>query len=360
MSRTNIVLIAVLVALGGMLLFLEKPWAQDRFESSSTRVSKAIFENFDATKAASIEIKQGANEVKLKKAAQGWVIPSLNDFVANENAVSGLLSRVRSMNRNDLVTNDPAQHDRYRVTDAAAPRVKISDADGKVLAEFLQGKPYIDLEQAKQTMRMSDLDGFVRAAGSNEVYRTSSYEALEPVKINDWLPRNLFKFEPTAVQTLTIAGSGIAEPIGLNRMPNGNWEMVETNHSIPANKDSCETLARSIASLYLQDVIGPYRPEDAPKYGFDKPLFIVKFILTGGTTEELIIGKDIEKDPTNPAATDESAYALGGIAKQHVSKVFKSSLLSLKVTKAQLSPPPESKPASAPESGPASKPDPAK
>ncbi|MBI3820045.1 MAG: DUF4340 domain-containing protein [Planctomycetes bacterium] len=359
MSRINIILSVVLLSLGGILFILEKPWAQDAFEQGSARISKSLFEHFDTSKAANIVIKQGANEVQLKKTAQGWVLPSLGDFKANEDTVTRLLNRVHDMTRGDLVSNDASQHARYRVTDTDAPRVKISDAAGAVLADFLQGKPYFDSEQISEMRRISQLDCYIRAAGSNEVYRISPFETVEPVRVNEWLPRNLFKFDVSAVQSMAIEGSGVAERIAINHLPNGTWDVnTDSKGPAPAKKESCETLARSVSSLYLQDVLGGYREQDAARYGFDHPAFLIKIELAGGTSEQLIIGKDIEKDSKNSNASDESAYALGGIAKQHVSKVFKSSLESLKVTRDQLAaPPPESKPASSPASSqPASQP----
>ncbi|MFN0206176.1 MAG: DUF4340 domain-containing protein [Planctomycetota bacterium] len=349
MSRINQILFALLVALIGIFIILEKPWVEDAFEQSEARLSRPLFEEFDSTKAAKIIVKKGATEIEVRKAAVGWTLPAVSNFIASEERVARLLERVSAMNRKDLVTSDKSQHSRYSVTEADAPRVIISDSAGKAIADFYQGKPYFDMNEIQDGGRLNQLDCYVRAAASDEVYRITPFESLEPIQISDWLPKNLYKFDISAIQTLTLSGSEFTEQLAINRLPDGNWRVVSAGGDTAGNKEACEALARSLSSMYLSDLAGVFNPSEAAKYGFDIPRIHAKMVLTGNTNEELIIGKDIE------AALEEgesqSAYALGGVAKTHVAKVYKSSLAALKVTKQQLIGTPESAPA-VPESNP--------
>lgn len=349
MSKINQILFALLAALAGILIFLEKPWAADAFEQSEARLSKPLFEEYDSTKASKIIVKKGAVEIDVRKAAVGWTLPAVSNFIASEERVARLLERINSMNRNDLVTSDKSQHSRYRVTEADAPRVIISDASGKAIADFYQGKPYFNTNEIEDGGKLSQLDCYVRAAGSDEVYRITPFESLEPIQLSDWLPKNLYKFDVAAVQTLTLSGSEFAEQLAANRLPDGSWRVVTAGGDAAANKDACEALVRSLSSMYLSDLAGVYNQNDAAKFGFDTPRIHAKIVLTGNTTEELIIGKDIEGE--SKEGETPSAYALGGIAKTHIAKVYKSSLAALKVTKQQLIGTPDSAPAP-PESNP--------
>jgi hypothetical protein len=336
MSKTNQILLVVLAALAGLWVFLEKPWAKDSFERSAEQRARALFESFDAARAEKIIIKQGSAEVVIHKTASGWTLPAISEFKASEDRVARMLERVRSMNRADLVTTDKSQHTRYRVAEPEAPRVGIYDASGRALAEFVQGKPYFNPDELQGGGRLSALDVYIRPVDSDEVYRISPFESIEPVQASDWLPRSLYKFDVGAVQTLTISGSDVAEQIALNHLPDGSWSIATQSGDQPASREACETLVRSLSSMYMSDVVGGYNPAEATKFGFDRPRIHARATLTGNATEELIVGSD---------AGEEHAFAIGGIAKQHVAKIYKSSLAALKATKAQLAAPAASQPA---------------
>lgn len=348
MSRTNQILFLMFAGLLALFIFLERPWSSDRFTQAAERVSRPLFASFESDKAASIEIRHGSSEVKLEKTAAGWTLPILQGFKANPEAVSRLLDRIAGMRRSDLVTKDPARHTQYRVTSADAPHVVVRDGAGAVTADFYQGKPYFNVDEATRTSQISQLDCYIRAGGSDEVYRISPFETLEPVRVQEWLPRNLFKFDVPSVQSITIEGTDLKEPVALNRLPDGSWRVATPGGDSAGSVESCDTLARSISSIYLNDVVAAYSEADASRFGFDAPRIRVKVHLTGGNDEELIIGRDVEG--SSPEST--TAYALGGVARSHVSKVFVSSLAALRVTRDQLMPP-ASQPASQPDSQPA-------
>ena len=333
MSKVNRFLFVILLALSGLLVVLEKPWAIDKFTEAEARRGARIFAEFEPAKAVKIELSHAGSQVVLQKAGAGWTIPSLSNFRANEDAVARLLERIRSMTKGDLVTQDPSNFVKYRVQESEAPHVKVLDGSGQAIADFYQGRPYFDPEAAQQSNgRLTSLDCYVRAAGSNDVYRVGDFHPIEPVRANDWIPRNLYRFEIPAIQTLTLTGTELGEEFALNHSPNGEWELVTPTGPVPANREACDTLARSISSLYLEEILGAFDPKEAVKYGFDKPRFRAFAVLSGGGNEELMIGLDAPKQ----GDVAETAYATGGLARSHVAKVFKSSVEALKVTRAQL------------------------
>jgi hypothetical protein len=243
-SRVNQILLALALALGALLLVLEKPWAVDPYAAAEARRGAPIFRGFEPSKAVKIEIAQAGNAVVLQKGASGWTIPSLSGFRANEDAVARLLDRVRTMTRGDLVTQDPSTFVKYHVQEADAPRVKVFDETGKAAVDFYQGRPFFDPEELQNGQgRISSLDCYVRAAGSNDVYRVGDFQPLD-VRANDWIPRNLYRFEVPAVQTLTLAGADIPEEIVLNHAPDGEWSLATPAGSTPANRDACDALPR--------------------------------------------------------------------------------------------------------------------
>lgn len=350
MGKLNVVLLAIFLGLCGLLLSLERPWATDRFEEAAARRRAPIFPGLDPSKAAKIELRQGKEEVVLARGADGWRVATLANFRANEDAVARLLDRIRAMTKGDLVTTDRANHAKYRLADADAPRITLRDEAGAVLADLLQGRPEFDRNEADASGgRLSSLDCYVRPAGADEVYRVAEFQPIEPLRASDWIPRNLYRFDVAAIHTLSISGTSLAERIELNRLPSGEWQLVTEAGALPASREACETLARSFSSVYVEDVLGAFEPKDAARYGFDAPRLRAFATLAGNANEELVVGADV---PSHSGEAD-SAYATGGLARQHLAKVFKSSLEALKVTRSQLLPPAASQPA---ESGPASAP----
>jgi hypothetical protein len=332
-SKINILLLGLFGLLATILLVLEKPWAADRFDAASAKRRTPLFAGFDVAKAAKVEIRQGKDAVDLVRGGAGWQVPTLANFRANEDAVARLLDRIHAMTKGDLVTDDKAQHQQYRVLEADAPRVVVRDPAGRVLADFFQGRLYFDATQGQQSpQKLSALDCYIRPNGSDEVYRVGDFTPLEPVRVSDWIPRNLYRFEVDAIQSMQLSGSDLADTLVLNRRPDGSWDFGTGGAGEKANREACETLVRSFAALYLEEVAGPYEASEAPKYGFDHPRLRIVAFLTGNTTEELTIGGDAPPDPNG----GERVYATGGIAKNHVARVFKSSLEALKATKAQL------------------------
>lgn len=333
MGSVNRVLFVIVLLLGGVLLLLEKPWAVDRYAESAARRGTPLFSEFDPTKASRIELSQGADRLVLERTAAGWTIPSLSNFRANEDAVARLLERVRAMTKADLVTEDPANFVKYRVGDAEAPRVLVQDGAGRTLADFRQGRPYFDPEEAQSAGgRLSSLDAFVRPSGSKEVYRVGDFHPIEPIRASDWIPRSLYRFEIPAIQTLTIGGSDVGEELALNHLPGGDWQLVTPAGPVPANRDACDALARSFASIYLEDVVGVLDAAANATYGFDAPRLRIFASLAGGNTEELLVGRAVDQEGDQGA----KVFVTGGLARSHVARVYQSSIEALKVSRAQL------------------------
>ncbi|MBL8694704.1 MAG: DUF4340 domain-containing protein [Planctomycetes bacterium] len=340
MNRINLLLASVLAVLSVVLVVLEKPWAPDRFQQSEERRNLAVFAGFTSAKAARITIRQKQDSVLLERRAQGWVLPEVAEYRANEEAVARLLERVAGMKQGDLVTRDSKQHERYRVQESEAVHVVIQDNGGQTIADFYQGRLQLDVDPGGNMPRqISAFDGYVRPVSGNEVYRISPFEPLEPVRAIEWLPRNLFRFDVTAVQTLVVSGSDVSAPIALSRDAKGEWT-IETGQAqySPANREACDTLARSFSSVYLQEIVGPYTPADAGRYGFERPRLQAVATLAGGGQQELLIGNE---------ASADSYYGLGSTNKNVVLKVLKSALTALNVPREKFTAPP-APPASAP------------
>ncbi len=341
MTRAQRLLALCLALLTGTLVVLEEPWSLDRFEESIERRGKPVFPGFVPSQAGRVEIRKGADEVILERGPQGWVVQSLGGYRANEDSVARLLARIQDMTRVDPVTSDPAQHARYRVQESDAVRVQVSDRNGQVLADLLQGRLQIDPDQIQAAGgRISSFDGYVRPTRSPEVYRVSDFNFLEPVRASDWIPRNLFRFDVSAVQTLLLTGTEVPEPIALTRDTKGEWTLeASSDVRLPANRESCETLARSLASVFLHEVVGKYEPAQAAKWGFERPRLQAFVTLATGATEELVVGAK---------ETDEQSFALAASARGFVLRVFESSLAALRATREQVLKPP-----SPPETAPA-------
>ena len=107
-------------------------------------VFEDLRENPDA--AAKVEVKSRFGEFSLLREDDGWVTPDRADYPVQESDVRRLIISLADMRFVERKTANPERFYRLEVQDidqelADSAYVKVSNVDGKVLAELIVGRP---------------------------------------------------------------------------------------------------------------------------------------------------------------------------------------------------------------------------
>ena len=129
--------------------------------------------------------------------ATRWVLPGAFDHPADTPRVERWLARLRSIDRIDRVADEAGSHALYGLTESAT-RVSCFDEAGSLLAEFLQGEP------AEPRIAERELT-YVRRTPESAVYRVPRL-ARASLRIEDWLDRQLLRFDASTVIGLELRG----------------------------------------------------------------------------------------------------------------------------------------------------------
>ena len=79
------------------------------------------------------------SQVTLEKKSDHWVIPTINDFSADQDKVAELINKLKSIKRNLPVSTSAASRERFRVADDGFERRIQVFVDGSVAADIFLG-----------------------------------------------------------------------------------------------------------------------------------------------------------------------------------------------------------------------------
>ena len=212
----NVVLFLLLVVLVAANLVLAPP---DRNAASVV----PLFPALDPAEAARIEVTvptdDGVETLELTRRDGVWVLPAHRSFPVLPRVVDGLLARVHNLATIDRVGAEASSHSLYGV-DEGSRRLRIEDAAGKVLAEFLQG----DAPSGAAGSHVRPLPG-------NAVYRTTDLGPLSAVA-GRWIDTQLLHLDPTTVRGISVRSEGTGIDFALLRLEDGRWRVADPNPAV--------------------------------------------------------------------------------------------------------------------------------
>ncbi len=208
----------IAVAIAAVVLGAE-PWRGTANVGTSEKVVK-LFPKFekaaDATNLQVIEYDENAGSLRpfsIKQVDGKWVIPSHENYPADArkhmaDAANSLLD-LESLN---MVSNNPGEHETYGVIDpdvkslklgtvGVGTRLTMKDANDKVLADLIIGKPV--KEQAGLR--------YVRVASRDQVYVVKYDASKISTKFGDWIEKGLLQLKPDDLRQIQLNDYSIKE-----------------------------------------------------------------------------------------------------------------------------------------------------
>jgi len=317
MSRTNQILLAVLVAVAAV-------WAigHDWGGESSTAPADRLFPDFNKEAVDEIVIEGGWQKTRMVFARTGseWRLASAGDYPVKKDAVDDFIDATSNLRRlNVLGTSADLQKSTH--TDVASGRQVTVLRDGAPMASFFIGR---NPKGAYQEV-------FVRVDGDDTVIRdrtilTKDKEAALPdpdepfggggsqgFQWHNYLNNQSTKWIETKIWDLADA-----EPteiwltrrdeldVKLVKKSDDAWDLIDSGKDpVPGDADAADGIVSTVRTLSLHEVAGTYE-QVAKEYGLDQPeMTLVMTLRRKVEPKEGGEKKDGEKDGEKNEKKDE-------------------------------------------------------
>lgn len=268
---------AIFVVLAIVVLILENPFGQSEYEKK-IETAVPLFPSFNQEQVATIEIIADNETTTLKKQNGDWVVAAIDNYPADSESISELLSKVAAFKNTQLVSNNPEKQAEFEV-DSTGIEAKLMDANGTLLAHLFVGKTTPGF-----------LSSYVRAADSNDVYVAQGYlQSVFNKGDRTWKDRTIFDFNKGIVTQLNI--SSPEETVELRLDADGTWQMLKPSASA-VKQDEVDSLLTTLSGLDTDDFAEAV--DDLGAYGLDTPQSTISAVRNDGTTATLHIGREEE------------------------------------------------------------------
>ena len=276
-TKQLLILGAIFVVLAIIVLLFENPFGQSEYEKK-VETATPLFPNFNKEQVAKIEIIAVGETTTLSKQDGNWVVASMNNYPADSDGITELLSKVAEFKNTQRVSNNPGKQAEFEV-DNTGVEAKLMDANGTLLAHLFVGKTTPGF-----------LSSYVRAANSNDVYVAQGYlQSVFNKGTRTWKDRTIFDFNKGIVTQLNI--SSPEETVELRLNADGTWQMLNPVASA-VKQSEIDSLLTTFSGLDTDDFAET--TDDLSEYGLDMPQSTISAVRNDGTTVTLHIGKEEE------------------------------------------------------------------
>jgi hypothetical protein len=274
--KITLTLVAILIILGITAYLFERGEVREQQGASPKAV---IFPVFKTEQAANIEIKTKGKTVSLTKKEGRWLVALDGDYYpADKNEVDNIFRTVNKMQRENVVSTDPAKYPVFELDQENGVEVKVSKADNSVLAHFFVGKNGPDL-----------ISTYIRIEGEKEVLLLSGMlNATFGKTLKDWRDKAIFNLKAEDIVRVNIASP--KNKTSLKKDEEGNWEMVVPEKA-KVKKDVIEGMVNTLATLNAYDFEDG---ADLKACGLTSPPTKIQITMKDNSTLSLLIGN--EKD----------------------------------------------------------------
>lgn len=276
-TKQLLILAAIFVVLAIVILLFENPFGQSEYEKK-VETATPLFPNFNEEQVMKIEITATDETTTLSKQNDSWVVASMDNYPADGEGVTELLSKVTEFKNTQRVSNNPEKQAEFEV-DSTGVEAKLIDANGKVLAHLFVGKTTPGF-----------LSSYVRPADSNDVYIAQGYlQSVFDKGTRTWKDRTIFSFNKGIVTQLNIISP--EETVELRLDAEGAWQMIKPV-AAAAKATEVDALLTAFSELDTDDFA---EARDAlTEYELDAPQSTISAVLNDGTTATLHVGKEEE------------------------------------------------------------------
>lgn len=274
-TKQLLILGAIFVVLAIIVLLFENPFGQSEYEKK-VETATPLFPNFNKDQVAKIEIIAAGETTTLSKQDDNWVVASMDNYPADSDGITELLSKVAEFKNTQRVSNNPEKQAEFEV-DSTGVEAKLMDANGTLLAHLFVGKTTPGF-----------LSSYVRVADSNDVYVAQGYlQSVFNKGTRTWKNRTIFDFNKGIVTQLNI--SSPEETVELRLDADGTWQMLKPVASA-VNQSEVDSLLTTLSGLDTDDFAEMM--VDLSEYGLDMPQSTISAVRNDGTTATLYIGKE--------------------------------------------------------------------
>ena len=276
-TKQLLILAAIFVVLAIVILLFENPFGQSEYEKK-VETATPLFPNFNEEQVMKIEITATDETTTLSKQNDSWVVASMDNYPADGEGVTELLSKVTEFKNTQRVSNNPEKQAEFEV-DSTGVEAKLIDANGKVLAHLFVGKTTPGF-----------LSSYVRPADSNDVYIAQGYlQSVFDKGTRTWKDRTIFSFNKGIVTQLNVISP--EETVELRLDAEGTWQMIKPV-AAAAKATEVDALLTAFSELDTDDFA---EARDAlTEYELDAPQSTISAVLNDGTTATLHVGKEEE------------------------------------------------------------------
>ena len=274
-TKQLLILGAIFVVLVVVVLLFENPFGQSEYEKK-VETATPLFPNFDKEQVTKIEIVAIGETTTLSKQDSNWVVASMNNYPADSEGITELLSKVAEFKNTQRVSNNPEKQAEFEV-DSTGVEAKLMDASDKLLAHLFVGKTTPGF-----------LSSYVRAADSNDVYVAQGYlQSVFDKGERTWKDRTIFDFNKGIVTQLNISSS--EETVELHLDAEGTWQMLKPIASA-VKQTEVDSLLTTFSGLDTDDFAE--MPDDLGECGLDMPESTISAVRNDGITATLHIGNE--------------------------------------------------------------------
>lgn len=304
-TKQLFILGAIFIVLAIVVLILENPFGQSEYEKK-IETAVPLFPNFNQGQVATIEIIANGETTTLSKQNDNWVVASMDNYPADSEGISELLSKVAEFKNTQLVSNNPEKQAEFEV-DSTGVEAKLMDANGTLLAHLFVGKTTPGF-----------LSSYVRAADANDVYVAQGYlQSVFDKSTRTWKDRTIFDFNKGIATQLNI--SSPEEIVELRLDADGTWQMLKPVASA-VKQDEVDSLLTTLSDLDTDDFAE--MSDDLSEYGLDTPQSTISAVRNDGTTATLHIGKEEDGKLYVKRADTDTVFKL---FKSNVDRLIKKS-----------------------------------
>ncbi len=295
MTKSNVVLLVVFVALLGYYFFVDRASSAP---GGGPTVNLILFPEFDVDRAERIEISEtlpaapvapgGApaekktSSIVLAKTGMNkeWVVATVGDYPAKPEKVADALAKIASFRHGKVYSSNPESHAKLGV-DEGAKRVRVFGSSDALVADFFVGKS----GHGQRTT-------FIRRGDSNDVLLVN--DPLAPVYAtfkNNWFDNLLVPADVKKVKSCEV--SWPEGGLTLVRKADKDWD-VTAPEAYKAKWNLAESFVRTLTNLRFDDVV----KATADETGFDKPLLHAILTLDDGSKHEITAGAKVKDAET--------------------------------------------------------------
>ncbi len=256
--------------------------------------------SFDSAQIDGLRIEDGEANTLLTKRDGGWVLPELDDFPADQDAVQQLLDALAGLKQGWPVATSAGAAERFKVDPEAFQRKLTLLSD----------------EQTMATLYVGTSPGFrkahVRPDGDAAVYAASFNSWEAHTKTDDWIDKGILEIAASDIERIEMSG------LSLERGDDG-LQLVDLGEDEETQAEAARSLVERLSKLRVQSLLGS---EDQATYEQADP------------TLEIRVRR---KDGQNPVyrlfkPEDTSHYVLKRSDLEHYVTVAESAVKALKDT----------------------------